>query len=140
MYGFLDGPHGVFAGNFVVITDEIMDGFRNTGEPLRGCNTAVPVLGFFFLFVQGKQHTWGRGPRICGQNHIAFAGFGPHRPGRAHPPMPTWRAKGRPKRWTTVVQSKGPNGVDAMCYCCPENAPLQICRGNSKGVPQKEIP
>ena len=31
MYGFLDGPHGVFAGNFVVITDEIMDGFRNTG-------------------------------------------------------------------------------------------------------------
>ena len=31
MYGFLDGPHGVFSGNFVVITDEIMDGFRNTG-------------------------------------------------------------------------------------------------------------
>ena len=35
MYGFLDGPHGVFAGNFVVITDEIMDGFRNTGAALR---------------------------------------------------------------------------------------------------------
>ena len=33
MYGFLDGPHGVFSGNFVVITDEIMDGFRNTGAP-----------------------------------------------------------------------------------------------------------
>ncbi|CAL1126702.1 unnamed protein product [Cladocopium goreaui] len=31
MYGFLDGPHGVFSGNFVVITDAIMDGFRNTG-------------------------------------------------------------------------------------------------------------
>ena len=31
MYGFLDGPHGVFSGNFVIITDEIMDGFRNTG-------------------------------------------------------------------------------------------------------------
>ena len=33
MYGFLDGPHGVFSGNFVVITDAIMDGFRNTGAP-----------------------------------------------------------------------------------------------------------
>lgn len=36
MYGFLDGPHGVFCGNFVVITDEIMDGFRNTGGALLG--------------------------------------------------------------------------------------------------------
>eukprot|EP00931_Biecheleriopsis_adriatica_P000701 TRINITY_DN1007_c0_g1_i1.p1 TRINITY_DN1007_c0_g1~~TRINITY_DN1007_c0_g1_i1.p1 ORF type:complete len:1195 (-),score=327.24 TRINITY_DN1007_c0_g1_i1:52-3636(-) len=31
MIGFLDGPHGVFTGNFVEITHEIMDGFRNTG-------------------------------------------------------------------------------------------------------------
>merc|ERR1719412_1892711 len=31
MIGFLDGPHGIFAGNFVEITKEIMDGFRNTG-------------------------------------------------------------------------------------------------------------
>ncbi|CAE7894545.1 PFP-BETA2 [Symbiodinium microadriaticum] len=31
MIGFLDGPHGIFTGNFVEITDEIMDGFRNTG-------------------------------------------------------------------------------------------------------------
>eukprot|EP00928_Gymnodinium_smaydae_P064104 TRINITY_DN4751_c0_g1_i1.p1 TRINITY_DN4751_c0_g1~~TRINITY_DN4751_c0_g1_i1.p1 ORF type:complete len:1218 (+),score=184.94 TRINITY_DN4751_c0_g1_i1:64-3654(+) len=31
MIGFLDGPHGIFAGNFVEITDDIMDGFRNTG-------------------------------------------------------------------------------------------------------------
>ena len=38
MYGFLDGPHGVFSGNFVVITDEIMDGFRNTGAPRGDCH------------------------------------------------------------------------------------------------------
>ena len=31
MVGFLDGPHGVMNGNYVEITDEIMDGFRNTG-------------------------------------------------------------------------------------------------------------
>uniref|UniRef100_A0A7S0A7I1 Pyrophosphate--fructose 6-phosphate 1-phosphotransferase n=1 Tax=Pyrodinium bahamense TaxID=73915 RepID=A0A7S0A7I1_9DINO len=31
MIGFLDGPHGVFSGNFVEISSEIMDGFRNTG-------------------------------------------------------------------------------------------------------------
>jgi len=31
MVGFLDGPHGIFTGNFVEITPEIMDGFRNTG-------------------------------------------------------------------------------------------------------------
>jgi len=31
MIGFLDGPHGIFSGNYVEITDEIMDGFRNTG-------------------------------------------------------------------------------------------------------------
>jgi len=31
MIGFLDGPHGIFSGNFVEITGEIMDGFRNTG-------------------------------------------------------------------------------------------------------------
>jgi len=31
MIGFLDGPHGIFTGNFVDITSEIMDGFRNTG-------------------------------------------------------------------------------------------------------------
>jgi diphosphate--fructose-6-phosphate 1-phosphotransferase len=31
MIGFLDGPHGIFTGNFVEITSEIMDGFRNTG-------------------------------------------------------------------------------------------------------------
>jgi 6-phosphofructokinase 1 len=31
MVGFLDGPHGVMNGNFVEITPEIMDGFRNTG-------------------------------------------------------------------------------------------------------------
>eukprot|EP00405_Crypthecodinium_cohnii_P017325 CAMPEP_0206446278 /NCGR_PEP_ID=MMETSP0324_2-20121206/16038_1 /ASSEMBLY_ACC=CAM_ASM_000836 /TAXON_ID=2866 /ORGANISM="Crypthecodinium cohnii, Strain Seligo" /LENGTH=1222 /DNA_ID=CAMNT_0053914713 /DNA_START=149 /DNA_END=3817 /DNA_ORIENTATION=- len=31
MIGFLDGPHGIFTGNFSEITDSIMDGFRNTG-------------------------------------------------------------------------------------------------------------
>lgn len=31
MIGFLDGPHGIFTGNFVEIDDDIMDGFRNTG-------------------------------------------------------------------------------------------------------------
>eukprot|EP00443_Scrippsiella_acuminata_P042352 CAMPEP_0115298380 /NCGR_PEP_ID=MMETSP0270-20121206/68231_1 /TAXON_ID=71861 /ORGANISM="Scrippsiella trochoidea, Strain CCMP3099" /LENGTH=1200 /DNA_ID=CAMNT_0002716061 /DNA_START=49 /DNA_END=3651 /DNA_ORIENTATION=- len=31
MIGFLDGPHGIFTGNFVEVTAEIMDGFRNTG-------------------------------------------------------------------------------------------------------------
>jgi len=31
MVGFLDGPHGVFSGNFVKITEEIMAGFRNSG-------------------------------------------------------------------------------------------------------------
>lgn len=31
LYGFLDGPHGIFTGNFVEITAEIMDGFRNSG-------------------------------------------------------------------------------------------------------------
>ena len=31
MIGFLDGPHGIFTGNFVEISPEIMDGFRNTG-------------------------------------------------------------------------------------------------------------
>lgn len=31
MIGFLDGPHGVFTGNFVEITAQIMDGFRNEG-------------------------------------------------------------------------------------------------------------
>jgi len=31
MIGFLDGPHGIFTGNFVEITPEIMKGFRNTG-------------------------------------------------------------------------------------------------------------
>lgn len=31
MIGFIDGPHGVFTGNFVEITHEIMDSFRNSG-------------------------------------------------------------------------------------------------------------
>jgi len=31
LVGFLDGPHGIFTGNFVEVTEEIMDGFRNTG-------------------------------------------------------------------------------------------------------------
>jgi len=31
MVGFLDGPHGIFTGNFVEITADIMDGFRNDG-------------------------------------------------------------------------------------------------------------
>jgi len=31
MIGFMDGPHGIFTGNFVEISAEIMDGFRNTG-------------------------------------------------------------------------------------------------------------
>ena len=31
MFGFLDGPHGIMNGNFVEITPQIMDGFRNTG-------------------------------------------------------------------------------------------------------------
>mmetsp|Transcript_100978 Transcript_100978/g.294051 ORF Transcript_100978/g.294051 Transcript_100978/m.294051 type:complete len:1193 (+) Transcript_100978:53-3631(+) len=31
MVGFLDGPHGIFTGNFVEITPTVMDGFRNTG-------------------------------------------------------------------------------------------------------------
>ena len=31
VYGFLDGPHGIFTGNYVLLNDEIVDGFRNTG-------------------------------------------------------------------------------------------------------------
>jgi len=31
VYGFLDGPHGLFSGIYVKITAEMMDGFRNTG-------------------------------------------------------------------------------------------------------------
>eukprot|EP00928_Gymnodinium_smaydae_P029964 TRINITY_DN22413_c0_g2_i1.p1 TRINITY_DN22413_c0_g2~~TRINITY_DN22413_c0_g2_i1.p1 ORF type:complete len:1239 (-),score=204.19 TRINITY_DN22413_c0_g2_i1:275-3730(-) len=31
LIGFLDGPHGIYSGNFSVITEDIMDGFRNTG-------------------------------------------------------------------------------------------------------------
>ncbi|CAD7944656.1 unnamed protein product [Amoebophrya sp. A25] len=31
VYGFLDGPHGIFTGRYVELDDEIIDGFRNTG-------------------------------------------------------------------------------------------------------------
>ena len=32
MVGFPDGSHGIFTGNFVEVTGEMMDGFRNTGR------------------------------------------------------------------------------------------------------------
>ncbi|CAB9510223.1 Pyrophosphate--fructose 6-phosphate 1-phosphotransferase subunit [Seminavis robusta] len=31
IFGFLDGPHGIFSGKFVLLTKTIIDGFRNTG-------------------------------------------------------------------------------------------------------------
>ncbi|CAD7963561.1 unnamed protein product [Amoebophrya sp. A120] len=31
VFGFLDGPHGIFASQYVQLNDEIIDGFRNTG-------------------------------------------------------------------------------------------------------------
>eukprot|EP00392_Amoebophrya_sp_AT5.2_P002204 g2209.t1 len=31
VFGFLDGPHGIFSANYVELTDEIINGFRNTG-------------------------------------------------------------------------------------------------------------
>ena len=42
MYGFLDGPHGVVSGNFVVISDAIMEGFRNTGALVTSFATLKP--------------------------------------------------------------------------------------------------
>ena len=31
VYGFLGGPHGVFTGNYIDITDDYMNQFRNMG-------------------------------------------------------------------------------------------------------------
>jgi len=31
LFGFLDGPRGIYAGDFVEVTPDIMDGFRNSG-------------------------------------------------------------------------------------------------------------
>jgi hypothetical protein len=31
VFGFLDGPHGIFSGNYYLLTNKIIDGFRNTG-------------------------------------------------------------------------------------------------------------
>jgi len=31
VFGFVDGPHGIFTGNFYLLTKTIIDGFRNTG-------------------------------------------------------------------------------------------------------------
>eukprot|EP00607_Mallomonas_marina_P009969 CAMPEP_0182419788 /NCGR_PEP_ID=MMETSP1167-20130531/4154_1 /TAXON_ID=2988 /ORGANISM="Mallomonas Sp, Strain CCMP3275" /LENGTH=1084 /DNA_ID=CAMNT_0024594885 /DNA_START=57 /DNA_END=3311 /DNA_ORIENTATION=- len=31
MLGFLDGPHGIYSGNYCVINDDMMDTYRNTG-------------------------------------------------------------------------------------------------------------
>ena len=31
LYGFLNGPHGIFTGNYVEINDEFMDKYRNMG-------------------------------------------------------------------------------------------------------------
>lgn len=32
IFGFIDGPHGIFSGNFYLLTETIINGFRNTGE------------------------------------------------------------------------------------------------------------
>ena len=32
VFGFMDGPHGIYSGNFYLLTDTIIDGFRNTGK------------------------------------------------------------------------------------------------------------
>lgn len=31
VFGFKDGPHGIFSGNFYLLTDSIINGFRNSG-------------------------------------------------------------------------------------------------------------
>lgn len=31
VFGFIDGPHGIFSGNYYLLTKPIVDGFRNTG-------------------------------------------------------------------------------------------------------------
>ena len=31
LFGFLNGPHGIFTGNYVEINDEFMDKYRNMG-------------------------------------------------------------------------------------------------------------
>jgi diphosphate--fructose-6-phosphate 1-phosphotransferase len=31
VFGFMDGPHGIFSGNFYLLTSSIINGFRNTG-------------------------------------------------------------------------------------------------------------
>lgn len=31
VFGFKDGPHGIFSGNFYLLTESIINGFRNTG-------------------------------------------------------------------------------------------------------------
>jgi hypothetical protein len=32
VFGFKDGPHGIFTGNFYLLTESIINGFRNTGK------------------------------------------------------------------------------------------------------------
>ena len=31
IFGFMDGPHGIFSGNYYLLTKTIIDGFRNSG-------------------------------------------------------------------------------------------------------------
>lgn len=47
IFGFMDGPHGIFSGNYYLLTKTIIDGFRNSGTPyellLFICDTFVLV-------------------------------------------------------------------------------------------------
>lgn len=49
LFGFLNGPHGIFTNNYMEITDDYMDQFRNTGgfDMIRKYNrTIVYLLSF----------------------------------------------------------------------------------------------
>jgi len=42
IFGFLDGPHGIFSGNFYLLTPSIIRGFRNSGTLSASC-----LVGFY---------------------------------------------------------------------------------------------
>jgi len=49
LYGFLNGPHGIFSNNYMEITKDYMDLFRNTGgfDMIRKCILQNGPLHFF---------------------------------------------------------------------------------------------
>ena len=48
VFGFMDGPHGIFSGNFYLLTKSIIDGFRNTGTHHTNCSLC---FCFFHIFM-----------------------------------------------------------------------------------------